>query len=168
MLGFDLLDKDNKVLATAKGPGTKPAKGWAFTAVEADAPAGTAGLRVWFSTTGEAYLDDVVTAAMVVEQLFNPTFDPNSKGGVTFWDDALTDGLEGTPRGKLSCDPIGGRNGSSALLVSVPRVGLPPATSSQPFRCLMTDSWSSSSPATVKLRRVRRHCSSAGWIDKHG
>jgi hypothetical protein len=120
ILGFDLLDKDNKVLATAKGPALKPAKGWAFTAVEADAPAGTAGLRVWFSTTGEAYLDDVVTAAMVVEQLFNPTFSPNSRGGVTFWDDALTDGLEGTPRGKLSCDPIGGRNGSSALLVSAP------------------------------------------------
>jgi len=120
VLGFGLLDADGKVLASVKAPALKPTSGWAFTAVEADAPAGCTGVRAWFRTTGEAYLDDVVVMPMVVEQTFNPTFNPNTRGGVTFWDNMVSDGPPGRPNGRLTCDTTGGRNGSSALVVSAP------------------------------------------------
>lgn len=120
VLGFDLLDADGKTLASVKAPAVTRTQGWAFTAVEADAPPGCAGLRVWLRASGEAYLDDVVAMPMIVEQIFNPTFNPNTRGGVTFWDNMVLDGPTGRPQGKLAADPTGGRNGSCALVVSAP------------------------------------------------
>ena len=115
-LGLDFLDEQGALICAARTPVVGALPAWQFVAVETDAPPRCVGARIWLHSTAEAYLDDVVLAPMIVNLMFNPSFDIDAKGRLGYWADDTTIALPDAHDGEYRGEPSAGRTGSALVV----------------------------------------------------
>ena len=115
-LGLDFLDEQGALICAARTPVVGALPAWQFVAVETDAPPRCIGARIWLHSTAEAYLDDVVLAPMIVNLMFNPSFDIDAKGRLGYWADDTTIALPDAHDGEYRGEPSAGRTGSALVV----------------------------------------------------
>jgi len=116
-LAVEFLGADGTAIATASTTSASAAAaGWQYVAVERDAPGGATSARLQLIVRGEAYLDDAALVPLAANMLFNPIFDGDNRGRVSFWDEDPLIVRPGMKAGRHGADVQGGRTGSALVI----------------------------------------------------